>query len=158
MDVRRRAGGQSLAEFALAAPVLVLILFGIIELGILLNVYIGLTNSAREAARAGAIFRYTGSPPLSSDPSAATTIDAARQTYVSSVISETLNPIIDPTTINVTTSYTPTAALDTNPYRAGDTLAVSITHPHPLFFGILGPQQITLKASSAMRIEPGGTP
>ena len=31
-------------------------------------------------------------------------------------------------------------------------------HPHQLFFGILGPQQITIKATSTMRIEPGGIP
>ena len=158
MQVLRRAGGQSLAEFALIAPLLVLILFGIIELGIIINVYIGMTNSAREAARAGAIFQYTGAAPLSGDTSAVGTIDTARQAYVSAMIAETLNPIVDPATIAVTTSYTPTAPLATNPYRAGDTLAVMIEHPHQLFFGILGPQQITIKATSTMRIEPGGTP
>src|SRR5262245_10424216 len=126
MYVTRRSGGQSLAEFALIAPVLVLILFGIVEFGILLNVYIGMTNSAREAARAGAIFQYTGSAPLSSDTTAVGTIDTARQQYVSGVISETLNPIVDPATVTVITSYTPATA--TSPYRAGDTVAVEVDH------------------------------
>ena len=85
MQVLRRAGGQSLAEFALIAPLLVVVLFGIVELGILLNVYIGMTNSAREAARAGAIFQYTGAAPLSGDTSAVGSIDTARQAYISLV-------------------------------------------------------------------------
>lgn len=157
MNHTRRADGQSLVEFALIAPLLVIVLFGIVELGILLNVYIGMTNSAREAARAGAIYQYTGSAPLSDNATAAGVIDASRQLYVSGVITETLNPIVGSTTVTVTTSYTPTAALATNPYRAGDIVAVQLVHDHELFFGILGPKKITIRASSAMRIEPGGT-
>ena len=158
MQVLRHTGGQSLAEFALIAPLLVLVLFGIVELGILLNVYIGLTNSAREAARAGAIFQYTGTAPLSGDTAAVGTIDTARRASIDAVIAETLNPVVDPATIQVTTNYTPTTALESNPYRAGDALVVEIDHDHQLFFGILGSQQITIKATSTMRIEPGGTP
>jgi Flp pilus assembly protein TadG len=157
MKYPRRTGGQSLVEFALIAPLLVMVLFGIVELGILLNVYIGMTNSAREAARAGAIFQYTGSAPMSGDATAAGVIDASRREYLSGVITETLNPIVDSTTVTVTTSYTPTTALATNPYRAGETIAVQLAHDHELFFGILGPKKITISASSAMRIEPGGT-
>jgi len=84
--------------------------------------------------------------------------DTARRASIDAVIAETLNPVVDPATIAVTTSYTPTAPLATNPYRAGDAVAVEIEHAHQLFFGILGPQQITIKATSTMRIEPGGTP
>ena len=148
---------QSLVEFALIAPLLMMILFGIVELGILLSIYVGMTNSTREAARAGSVYQYTGAPFSSADTAAAVTqMDAQRRQYLSDVITSTINPIVDPVEVSVTVSYTPTAALATNPYRAGDTIAVELDHIHMLFFGILGPKSITIRSVSAMRIEPGG--
>lgn len=47
----REPQGQAMTEFALIAPLLFLILFGIIQLGFLLGGQNGLTNAAREAAR-----------------------------------------------------------------------------------------------------------
>jgi len=53
--IRRRCAsheaGQALTEFALIAPLFFLILFGIIQLGLLFAGQNGLTNAAREAAR-----------------------------------------------------------------------------------------------------------
>jgi len=49
--LRRSDEGQALLEFALIAPVLVLILFAIIQFGFLLGGYVGMTNGTREAAR-----------------------------------------------------------------------------------------------------------
>ena len=43
--------GQALPEFALVAPVLLLVLFAIIQFGFMLGAYVGMTNGAREAAR-----------------------------------------------------------------------------------------------------------
>ena len=56
---RRRAGspGQALAEFALVAPIFFLLVFGIIELGILFGGQNGLVASARELARYAAPYR-----------------------------------------------------------------------------------------------------
>lgn len=47
--------GQSVVEFAMMATVLLLILFGVLDLGRCFYTYIGLTNAAREAARYGAL-------------------------------------------------------------------------------------------------------
>ena len=47
--------GQSLVEFALVLPVLMMILLGIIEFGWLFNAQITLTSAAREGARVYAI-------------------------------------------------------------------------------------------------------
>ncbi len=76
--------GQSLVEFALIAPLLVALIVGIIELGILFSVYVGLTNSAREGARAGAIYQ-AGRTPTNGDAAAVAAIDAARRAYLISV-------------------------------------------------------------------------
>lgn len=48
---RRRDRGQALSEFALVAPLFFLVLFGIIQLGLLFAGQNGLTNAAREATR-----------------------------------------------------------------------------------------------------------
>ena len=50
--------GQSLVEMALVLPLLLLLVFGIIEFGRVFNAYIIVTNAAREGAR----FAVVGSP------------------------------------------------------------------------------------------------
>lgn len=49
--------GQGLVEFALVAPVLLVIMLGVIQLGWIYTSQIGLTNSIREAARYAATQR-----------------------------------------------------------------------------------------------------
>lgn len=48
---RRTADGQALPEFALVLPIVLIVLFSIIQLGFLLAGQNGMTNAAREAAR-----------------------------------------------------------------------------------------------------------
>lgn len=55
MMIRDEQGG-SLVEFAIISPLLLVILFGIIEFGILLYDKAMLTNACREGARAGIVF------------------------------------------------------------------------------------------------------
>ncbi|NOY98942.1 MAG: hypothetical protein GXP40_07040, partial [Chloroflexi bacterium] len=48
-----KLSGQSMVEFAIVLPILLLILFGIIEFGHLLFVYSSVVTASREAARYG---------------------------------------------------------------------------------------------------------
>ena len=48
-DFRRR--GQTLAEFAISLPILLLLLFGVLEFGRLFQSWVTLQNAARTAAR-----------------------------------------------------------------------------------------------------------
>ena len=54
-----RRGGQSLVEFVLILPVLLILLFGIIEFGLLLYNKQVITNASREGARYGIVSRPT---------------------------------------------------------------------------------------------------
>jgi Flp pilus assembly protein TadG len=56
----RRANrrGQSLVEFALVLTPLFLVLLGIIQIGLLLNAYITISNASREGARSASIYLY----------------------------------------------------------------------------------------------------
>lgn len=49
--LRRRENGAVAVEFALVVPLLVVLLFGIIDIGIVLTQQLSLSNSARQAAR-----------------------------------------------------------------------------------------------------------
>jgi Flp pilus assembly protein TadG len=51
----KRQEGQSLVEFALVAPVLLLVLFGIVEFGLMLYNQHVITNASREGARFGIV-------------------------------------------------------------------------------------------------------
>ncbi|HIQ01886.1 MAG TPA: hypothetical protein EYH30_07120, partial [Anaerolineales bacterium] len=58
--LKRRKGrlGQTLVEFALILPVLLLLLFGIIEFGAAFHAWLTLEHAAREAARYAATGQY----------------------------------------------------------------------------------------------------
>ena len=51
----RSQKGQSLTEFALALPVFVLLLFAVIQFGIVFNNYVTLTDATRAGARKAAV-------------------------------------------------------------------------------------------------------
>lgn len=57
MDARHRYGrAQSLVEFALILPLLVVLLLGLTDFGFLLYAHVQVANAAREGARAGSLF------------------------------------------------------------------------------------------------------
>jgi len=58
----RSQKGQSLTEFALALPILVLLLFAVIQFGIVFNNYVTLTDATRAGARKGAVGREIVNP------------------------------------------------------------------------------------------------
>ncbi len=70
--VRRPSCGQGLAEFALVAPLAMMLIFGIISTGLWVFYQQQLTNVAREAARYAAIHSSTAICPTASwrDPNA----------------------------------------------------------------------------------------
>ena len=60
----RGGRGQSLVEFALILPVLVILVLGIIDFGMGLRSYISLTNATREGARFAAVGNPAGAYPI----------------------------------------------------------------------------------------------
>jgi len=58
----RSEKGQTMVEFAIALPILCLILFAVIQFGIVFNNYIALTDAARAGARKAAVSRQTSDP------------------------------------------------------------------------------------------------
>ncbi len=54
----RQERGQSVAEFALVLPLLMLVLIGIVQFGMVFKQYITLTDAVREGARKAAVSRH----------------------------------------------------------------------------------------------------
>jgi Flp pilus assembly protein TadG len=50
--------GQTMAEFSLVLPVLAILLFGVIQFGIVFNNYLAVTDAVRAGARQAAVARY----------------------------------------------------------------------------------------------------
>jgi Flp pilus assembly protein TadG len=55
---RRREDGAALVEFALILPVLVLLLFGLIDFGFIYNDYLQVRQGVRDGARQGAVANF----------------------------------------------------------------------------------------------------
>src|SRR5437763_12245520 len=66
---RRDQRGTALVEFALIAPLLFLLLFGIIDFGRALNYYNQVTQLAAQGARAAAVNRNPDGSPITSGTS-----------------------------------------------------------------------------------------
>lgn len=66
----RAERGQTMVEFAMVLPILCLLLFGVIQFGLIFNNYVTLTDAVRAGARKAAVSRHLG---------AAGATDATRQ-------------------------------------------------------------------------------
>ena len=139
MKTRNEDGG-SMVEFVVVAPVLLLILFGIIEMGFLLYDKAVLTNACREGAREGIVF---------SDP---------RPTVGD--ITQVVNNYCGTYLISFAAGATPDVDVPPTGGNSGDPLTVTVTYPYQflvfsnlaeLFGGIDG--TINLSAQSVMRLE-----
>lgn len=64
MKNREHLTGQTLIEFALIFPLLVLLLVGLFDLGRAVFYYSSLSNAVREAARAGTVMLFSGDSKL----------------------------------------------------------------------------------------------
>ena len=127
--------GVAAAEFALLLPVLLMILFGIIEFGMIMYSRELITNASREGARAGIV---QGPPKRTEDQ-----IKAIATTYLTGT---GVNP--------ADVTFTVTGELLANP----NTLTVTATYPYsflipyiPTVVGI--PNPLTITAQTVMRHE-----
>ena len=133
--IRRLADqrGQSLVEFAMVAPVLLLILLGTIQAGL----YLFTQDDVQQATRAGGRLLVT----LRNDPNAVQEVEAKIAGAVSSEVA----------TGNLTYSFSP--SIPTGGWAPGTAVTVTVTYPQGLsIMGVTinsGPMQ----ATSAITVE-----
>ena len=121
--------GQALVEFAIILPIIMLLIMGIFQFGMMLNAYITIENASREGARAGII----GSS------------DAEIETLIIST-----SPSLEPERLTVTITPDETRRI------AGNTLTVKVTYDYKLTVPIISNlfnKVIVLNGQTSMRIE-----
>lgn len=137
----RHERGQSLVEMALALPILLLVIGGIVDFGLLFQRYEVITNAAREGARIAVLPGYTD--------------DSVVASRVAAYVQEGLDDA----------DAAPTTAVTRNVAVGGGVNAVRVEVSLPYDYIILGPimglfggggdgwTTITLTARSTMRCE-----
>lgn len=132
------AKGAAMVEFAIVLPLLMMLVFGIIEFGILLYNKAMITNASREGSRAGIVYAF---PDRISNAEIQSTV----QTYCGGHM------------ITFGTPSNPTTAVAGQCVSAGDPLTVTVTYPYkflvlPNFVTTLA-GTINLSARTVMRCE-----
>jgi len=117
--------GASAVEFALILPILIILVFGIVEFGIAFNNYITITHAAREGARIAAV--DLNNPDLKN------------------IIIERAYPV--PITPDDITISTPEGT------DIGDPVEVEITYNISITIPLVGSWDIPLKNKAIMRLE-----
>ena len=121
--------GQSLVEFAILLPLLLLLLMGILEFGIMLNSYLTINNASREGARLGIV--------------------SGSNLEIEKLISKT-SPTLD--TAKLIVNITPMEGIR----KSGDTITVEVIYNYkviiPIISNILN-NVVVLKAQTSMRME-----
>ena len=58
----RTRSGQTMVEFTIVLPILLVVMFGIFQFGITFKDYVALTDAVRAGARTAAVSRYAVTP------------------------------------------------------------------------------------------------
>ena len=150
---RRRERGQALVEFALVAPIFFLILFGIIQLGLILGAQNSLTGAVRETARYAAPYRVVSSSDAAS--TCATAITTLRNSLAA-------NPLTGDIASRESLRVAYTWRQDpTNLWYV--TVAVKVDYKYPLYVPLISnvldgidgttDQSLRITAQEEMRVE-----
>ena len=123
--------GQAVVEFAVILPVLLLILFAILQFGVVFNNYIQVTAAAREGARKASVSRSLGT---ASAESAATT--AAKNAA----------PGLNQSNITVSFPNSPS-------FAQGSDVSVQVTYPYSISIIGLVVASGNLSSTTTMRVE-----
>lgn len=104
---RRNETGQAMVEFALILPILMAILLGILQFGIIFNNYITLTDATRAGARKAAVSRFLNDNGASAKVAVENSAQGLNQSVLDPTISVTASPdwLTAGNQVTVTASY-----------------------------------------------------
>jgi Flp pilus assembly protein TadG len=148
--VRRREEGASLVEFALIAPILFLILFGLIDFGFIYNDFLSVRQGVRDGARQAAVANF-GPQDASGNW---TQTNCSNSAYTGSLTSTEAKALLcsvrnriglDPTKMRVAiclaqlANSTLCSASPATDYKDGNTIVVCAMYPATSRSGFLNP-------------------
>ncbi|HVL89471.1 MAG TPA: TadE family protein [Actinomycetota bacterium] len=134
--------GASAVEFAIVLPVIALMLFGIIDFGVVLNNQNTVRAAAREGARLGAVAQFTGGAGCT----IVGTVSSTETRGLMCLIKERNHPIGEAARVRV---------IVPSPYRAGEPLVVCVQTKMSSLTGFTSPffESKTVTAKTTMRVE-----
>jgi Flp pilus assembly protein TadG len=100
----RAEDGQAITEFALVLPVLVALLLGIIQFGIVFNNYLTITDAARAGARKAAVSRFLGDNGAAAKATAESSAQQLKTPDLKVTVTST-NWNVPGSDVNVTVTY-----------------------------------------------------
>lgn len=121
--------GQSLVEFAIILPLLLIVVLGILQFALMLNSYLTVENASREGARGGIV--------------------GSSDAEIEQLIIAT-SPNLDPE--NLTVNIIPNEANR----ESGNTLTVNVSYKYQLNVPIIGTlfnNEVVLNGQTSMRLE-----
>jgi Flp pilus assembly protein TadG len=98
----RNQQGQTMTEFALVLPVLAMLLFAVIQFGIVFNNYETLTDATRAGARKAAVSRQASNPAAAAELAVRNSATDLKQSNLKVTINSTWQPSAD---VTVTATY-----------------------------------------------------
>jgi Flp pilus assembly protein TadG len=103
----RSDSGQAITEFALILPLLMVLILGIVQFGIVFNNYITLTDATRAGARQAVVARFAHDNGASAKQVVLDSAQGLDQTVLSPTVSVTAAPDWDTSggTVTVSASY-----------------------------------------------------
>jgi Flp pilus assembly protein TadG len=135
--IGRRQDGQALVEFAIVTPVLLLLVLGIVQFGILFNNYITLTDAVRAGARQAAVSRTLANPTQ-------VTTDRVRRSAAG----------LDSSKLAVTVApHDPNGPPNNTDWAQGGDVTVSATYPFSINLMVFVVRTGNLKAATTERVE-----
>lgn len=107
---KKNEKGQSLVEFALVLPILILLILGMVEFGWILNGQITLTSAAREGARAAIVCENPEAAQTAAITAVTNSVGASSLTNVTTTL-PTFNTETKQAVVNVNAQITPIVGL-----------------------------------------------
>ena len=123
----KRTEGQAILEFVLVLPLVITLVFVIVQLGITFNNYLQVTDAARVAARAAAVARFNGDTPCNAAQKAVDNLNDGLTFDVASCTSTC--PSTPGANCSVTVSHGWNVSLPLLPISDGGDLTSTVTEP-----------------------------
>jgi len=148
--------GQSLVEMAITLPLMLLLVMGVVDFGVVLYAHVQVAAASGQGARAGSL--YAGDLLQSRDANTATRENIVKQAVLASMGRlDTSSPFFD---LDSDVSVTYPNADPTNVTASGEVMVVTVSYRQPLWFDIL-PSWITglsggsfpVTSRTAMRVQ-----
>jgi Flp pilus assembly protein TadG len=112
--------GQTMTEFAVVLPILVVLLFGIIQFGIAFNNYVVISDAARAGARKAAVSRQSSDPVGDCKNAVLSAADNLDMSQAGAGVTCTYDPSMQPgTTVQVEVDYPYSISLFGIPVTSG---------------------------------------